>query len=90
MARSPRLPGPGGPPPPPAPTAGSDCGSHRPGEPGPEVGFHVELPEAGKYALWLDFQHDGVVRTAAFMVEQQAIDEPTDEHHEQEGEGHDH
>jgi hypothetical protein len=61
------------------------------GEPGPEVGFHVELPEAGTYGLWLDFQHDGVVRTAAFMVEQgESADVPTEETTEQEGEGHDH
>jgi len=29
------------------------------------VSFHAELPTAGNYRLFLDFQIDGVVRTAA-------------------------
>ncbi|CAM3278741.1 hypothetical protein NODU109028_08865 [Nocardioides dubius] len=36
---------------------------------GPEVGFHVTAPSAGRYHLYLDFQHDGVVRTAAFVLD---------------------
>jgi hypothetical protein len=35
---------------------------------GPEVGFHAAFPSAGDYRLFLDFQHAGVVRTAAFTV----------------------
>jgi hypothetical protein len=37
-------------------------------QPGPEVVFHTAVPSAGTYHLYLDFQHDGVVRTAAFTV----------------------
>jgi hypothetical protein len=35
---------------------------------GPEIGFHATFPSAGDYRLFLDFQHAGVVRTAAFTV----------------------
>jgi hypothetical protein len=35
---------------------------------GPEIGFHTMFPSAGAYRLFLDFQHQGVVRTAAFTV----------------------
>jgi hypothetical protein len=35
---------------------------------GPEVTFDVEVPTAGAYRLFLDFQHGGVVRTAQFTV----------------------
>jgi hypothetical protein len=35
---------------------------------GPQVEFHTTFPSAGDYRLFLDFQHDGVVRTAAFTV----------------------
>jgi uncharacterized protein YfaP (DUF2135 family) len=37
--------------------------------PGPDVVFHADVPSAGTYHLYLDFKHDGVVRTAAFTVE---------------------
>lgn len=37
-------------------------------KPGPDVVFHTAVPSAGNYHLYLDFQHDGVVRTAAFKV----------------------
>lgn len=37
-------------------------------KPGPDVVFHTAVPSAGTYHLYLDFQHDGVVRTAAFTV----------------------
>ncbi len=37
-------------------------------QPGPDVVFHTTVPSAGTYHLYLDFQHDGVVRTAAFTV----------------------
>lgn len=35
---------------------------------GPAVSFAATAPSAGSYRLFLDFQHDGVVRTAAFTV----------------------
>ena len=35
---------------------------------GPRVEFVAEVPTAGSYRLFLDFQHDGVVRTAEFTV----------------------
>lgn len=37
-------------------------------DPGPEVVFHTTVPSAGRYHLYLDFRHDGVVRTAHFTV----------------------
>ena len=36
---------------------------------GPTVRFAVEVPTAGAYRLFLDFAHDGEVRTAAFTVD---------------------
>ncbi|MFE7465351.1 hypothetical protein ACFU6R_14800 [Streptomyces sp. NPDC057499] len=36
--------------------------------PGPEISFMAVAPTAGTYRLYLDFQHDGVVRTAEFTV----------------------
>jgi hypothetical protein len=39
------------------------------GEPGPEVPFVAEVPSAGNFHLYFDFQHDGVVRTAEFYVQ---------------------
>ncbi|WP_345677135.1 hypothetical protein [Yinghuangia aomiensis] len=48
---------------------------HPQGEPGdgvtpagPGIGFHTQAPSTGTYRLYLDFQHDGVVRTAEFTV----------------------
>jgi hypothetical protein len=35
---------------------------------GPAIAFDVEVPTAGAYRLFLDFQHDGVVRTAQFTA----------------------
>jgi hypothetical protein len=37
-------------------------------KPGPEVSFTATAPSAGAYRLFLDFQHKGEVRTAAFTV----------------------
>ena len=37
-------------------------------EPGPDVVFYAAVPSAGTYHLYLDFQHEGVVRTASFTV----------------------
>lgn len=36
---------------------------------GPEVGFAVTAPTAGRYFLYLDFQVDGAVHTAQFALE---------------------
>lgn len=35
---------------------------------GPTIDFAVEVPTPGIYRLFLDFQHDGVVRTAPFVI----------------------
>lgn len=35
---------------------------------GPDIGFHTTVPSNGNYRLFLDFKHDGVVRTAEFTV----------------------
>jgi len=35
---------------------------------GPEVKFMVEVPTSGRYRLFLDFQHEGRVRTAEFTL----------------------
>ncbi|MFE3448667.1 hypothetical protein ACFXJ8_06980 [Nonomuraea sp. NPDC059194] len=37
-------------------------------KPGPEIVFYAEVPSSGDYRLFLDFQHDGKVRTADFTV----------------------
>ncbi|SEC81177.1 hypothetical protein [Streptomyces sp. TLI_105] len=38
------------------------------GGPGPDVSFTATAPSAGTYRLFLDFRHEGKVRTAAFTV----------------------
>ncbi|MGW6564361.1 hypothetical protein [Streptomyces sp. NPDC054975] len=48
------------------------------GGPGPDVSFTATAPSVGTYRLFLDFQHGGKVRTAAFTVHagpNQAADE---------------
>jgi len=42
---------------------------------GPHVRFATTAPSAGDYRLFLDFKHDGVVRTAAFTVSAGAHEE---------------
>ncbi|MEU6726541.1 hypothetical protein ABZ917_22810 [Nonomuraea wenchangensis] len=37
-------------------------------EPGPEIVFYAEVPSTGDYRLFLDFQHEGEVRTADFTL----------------------
>lgn len=37
--------------------------------PGPDVPFVAEVPSAGDFHLYFDFQHDGVVRTAELYVQ---------------------
>jgi hypothetical protein len=50
--------------------------------PGPDVTFSATAPSVGDYRLFLDFQHDGVVRTAEFTAPaisaQTAAGQPTD------------
>jgi hypothetical protein len=36
---------------------------------GPRITFNAEVPTAGDYRLFLDFQHAGQVHTAAFTEE---------------------
>ncbi|MFJ9029466.1 hypothetical protein ACIRQP_13250 [Streptomyces sp. NPDC102274] len=38
-------------------------------KPGPDVSFTATAPSSGAYRLFLDFQHQGKVRTAAFTVD---------------------
>jgi hypothetical protein len=38
------------------------------GPPGPAVAFGTSFPSPGRYRLFLDFRHDGVVHTATFTV----------------------
>ncbi|TQL68900.1 hypothetical protein FB381_2800 [Nocardioides albertanoniae] len=38
-------------------------------KPGPDITFFATAPSAGPYRLYLDFQHDGVVRTAEFTAQ---------------------
>lgn len=37
-------------------------------QPGPNVTFYAAVPSTGRYRLYLDFKHDGVVHAAAFTV----------------------
>jgi hypothetical protein len=57
--------------------------------PGPRVEFVAEVPSAGGYRLFLDFRHDGVVRTADFTVAtaSAAPPDPTPAH-DADGPGH--
>jgi hypothetical protein len=43
---------------------------------GPEVVFYAEVPGAGTYRLYLDFRHDGVVRTAEFTAATAGVGHP--------------
>lgn len=58
------------------------------GDAGPEVPFAVEVPSAGGYRLFFDFQHDGVVRTAELAVRSNGQEAPADDHGEEESHGH--
>lgn len=62
-------------------------------EPGPGISFTATAPSSGTYRLFLDFQHEGTVRTAAFTVEagKAAVgSEPAPDKDEQESPGHQH
>ncbi|MFJ8716107.1 hypothetical protein ACIRD9_23425 [Streptomyces violaceus] len=59
--------------------------------PGPDISFTATAPSAGSYRLFLDFKHEGKVRTAAFTVRAggAAADGPgTPEGHADDGHGH--
>jgi hypothetical protein len=43
---------------------------------GPEVVFHIDVPSAGAYRLFLDFQHHGTVRTAELTATTAGADDP--------------
>jgi hypothetical protein len=59
-------------------------------KPGPSVTFYAEVPSAGAYRLFLDFQHGGTVRTAEFTVttEGYAPAQPAPQPAPAEGDGH--
>ncbi len=69
-------------------------------EPGPDVVFYAAVPSVGRYHVYLDFKHRGVVRTAAFTVstaghggeaapaEQPAPSEQADDHGHSETDDH--
>ncbi len=60
-------------------------------EPGPDVVFYAEVPSADRYHLYLDFKHEGVVRTAAFTVTATGSADPdssTDETGDESDHGH--
>lgn len=42
-------------------------------KPGPNLSFSATAPSVGTYRLFLDFKHDGTVRTAAFTVRTDAV-----------------
>jgi len=57
-------------------------------EPGPQVVFFAKVPSPDRYHLYLDFKHDGVVRTAAFTVTASADtsrDDESDDGHADDG-----
>ncbi|CAL9463405.1 hypothetical protein SUDANB121_02699 [Nocardiopsis dassonvillei] len=63
--------------------------------PGPGITFQAAVPSAGDYRLFLDFKHDGEVRTAEFTVSTDgavAADggSDTSEEHSDGGAGHSH
>jgi hypothetical protein len=45
-------------------------------KPGPDITFFAEVPSAGNYRLYLDFQHAGTVRTAEFTMTAGAAAQP--------------
>ena len=59
---------------------------------GPEVRFAVAVPTAGRYRLFLDFQHEGKVRTAEFTLAtaDSAAPQPTGTTTPKEEDGHGH
>ncbi|MFC0533343.1 hypothetical protein [Phytohabitans kaempferiae] len=72
---------------------------HPEGEPGdgktaagPDITFYAEVPSAGAYRLFLDFQHAGKVRTAEFTAvagDAELPPAPPTPGHDDDGHGHD-
>lgn len=64
------------------------------GPPGPDVAFQVGFTGDGAHALYFDFKHRGVVRTAMFRLDASAVGSetasPSDSPAEDEGDHHDH
>ena len=53
--------------------------------------FFAEVPSADRYHLYLDFKHEGVVRTAAFTVTgsgSRPSSDPDDDSDDDSGDGH--
>jgi hypothetical protein len=48
---------------------------------GPQIDFTAEVPSPGVYRLYLDFKHNGAVRTAEFTVEAAGHDDDDDGDH---------
>lgn len=50
---------------------------------GPGINFYASMPSAGDYRLFLDFKHDGLVRTAEFTItaDNTAVPEQPSAHH---------
>ncbi|AXB41598.1 hypothetical protein [Amycolatopsis albispora] len=55
---------------------------------GPSVTFFAEVPTAGTYRLFLDFQHGGTVRTAEFTVATAGTQVAAPQPHAADGHGH--
>jgi hypothetical protein len=53
--------------------------------PGPQITFYAEVPSRGDYRLFLDFKHEGTVRTADFTVR---AEQKTEQGHEPASTGH--
>ncbi|MFE9788632.1 hypothetical protein ACFYO7_24965 [Nocardia salmonicida] len=49
---------------------------------GPEITFHTAVPGPGTYRLFLDFEHDDVVRTAAFTLTTTSQHTPENSRHQ--------
>lgn len=57
-------------------------------KPGPAITFFAEVPSAGTYRLFLDFQHEGKVRTAEFTVRTAGAAGADADTHNNDGHGH--
>ncbi|WP_166391180.1 hypothetical protein [Nocardioides ochotonae] len=55
---------------------------------GPGITFDTTFPSAGRYRLFLDFKHAGVVRTAVFTVSVGTEGGPDGQSHDDSGHGH--
>lgn len=55
---------------------------------GPEIAFAAEAPTEGRYLLYLDFQVDGAVHTAEFVLDAAHADGTTESEGDSHGDGH--